>query len=262
MSDKLDATLESNSNSSLGGASSSLGGPSVSEVTHCHHEGLVGPHYTMRPYYDYYSPLSLAAVAAAHKMSSSPSSPGLKPHNSGKPDSFVPMLHVRRDLHHKSPMISGHSSTITSSSAGGLMMNDAPGPSFLGSIPIRKRPMGPNGEPQIIIPAPSSVAGQSATSSSSTSNSPHFHPAMHHLAASGHHAFNLHHSPQSTSSCSPSSSQASAGVKGKEEQGGNYLGTPGTSKEGESGGGGVVAGPSKPQPPKKTGFSIEDIMRR
>lgn len=214
-SERFESVSETNSNHSLGGGSSS-------EVTHCHHEGFIGPHYTMRPHYDYYSPLSLVAAAAAQKMSSS--SP------SGKPatNSFVPVLHVRRDLHHKSPMISGHPSTITSPIGGGVLtMHDPPGPSFLGSIPVRKRSMGANGETQLTKPA--------------TTNN--FHPSMR-LATSEHSSFGSHHSP---------SSQATA--KAKESA---LSSTPGSSKDVDK-----TAAVSTTKPPqKKTGFSIEDIMRR
>lgn len=254
--EKLDSGAPATSDGHCNAMGSMMaGGASASEVTHCHHEGLIGPHYTMRPYYDYYSPLSLAAVAAAHNNSKMSSSPGSQSSiksssassgsavSAAKPENFVPMLHVRRDLHHKSPMISGHSSaTVTSSAA--VTMSDVPGPSFLGSIPIRKRPMGPNGEPQILIPSPTTAAAPSTPGSSSSSTSPHFHSPMHHHLAtsSGHHPFNVHHSP-SSSSCSPSSQSSSKVNKGKEE----------------SGQGGK---PQQAPVPKKTGFSIEDIMRR
>lgn len=232
-SDRLEA-LETNSNHSLGGGSSS-------EVTHCHHEGFIGPHYTMRPHYDYYSPLSFATAAAAQKMSSSSASvsPSAKPTT----NNFVHVLHVRRDLHHKSPMISGHPSTITSSVAGNtIAMHDPPGPSFLGSIPVRKRSMGPNGETQLAKP----------TTTNDGSNN--FNPSMR-LVASEHHSFGSHHSPSASSSCSQSSQ--SGGIV-KE---GALSPIPGSSKDADRTGGAAVVSPTKP-PPKKTGFSIEDIMRR
>lgn len=256
---KHEAALESNNSSSsnlvgsgIASVNAAAAASAASEVTHCHHEGLIGPHYTMRPHYDYYSPLSLAAVAAAHNMSSSPcpSTPSSaaslhlhKPGSKVSSDTFMPMLHVRRDLHHKGPIISGQSSTITSS--GGLLMNKelpAPGPSFLGSIPIRKRPMGAHGEPHVVIP-PSRNGGPLGVPSS-----------LNHLSTEQH-SFGVHVS---------SSSAADALGEKEHRVGGFFQQKPGTSKDMDEN---VLSGPAvkaegAKAPPKKTGFSIEDIMRR
>lgn len=108
------------------------------EVTHCHHEGQSGS-YTMRRVrvYEY----EYASMKEYHRQFSM--SQSHQQHSSKQlHDNFLPMLHVRRDLHHKNPL-AGPSSTMTS----GVL---EPGPSFLGSIPFRKRPIGPDGQPQFL----------------------------------------------------------------------------------------------------------------
>lgn len=99
------------------------------EITHCHHDGGQS-HYTMRPHNEYVQQYSMLRHMSQHII---------KPQ-----DTFVPMLHVRRDLHHKNPS-SPHSNASASTS---LL---EPGPNFLGSIPIRKRPLGIDVEPNLIL---------------------------------------------------------------------------------------------------------------
>lgn len=109
-------------------------------VTHCHHErsgGSSSP-YTMRPQHDY--PRDYRAIHQGLFLPPSQQDQQLQQN----PDVFVPMLHVRRDLHHKIGSMSRISSTMTS----GLL---EPGPSFLSSIPLRKRPIGLDGEPHPIL---------------------------------------------------------------------------------------------------------------
>lgn len=107
------------------------------EVTHCHHEGQSGS-YTMRRVRVYeYEYASMKEYHRQFSMSQSQQHSSKQLH-----DNFLPMLHVRRDLHHKNPL-AGPSSTMTS----GVL---EPGPSFLGSIPFRKRPIGPDGQPQFL----------------------------------------------------------------------------------------------------------------
>lgn len=119
-------------------------------VTHCHHERPYGSRspYTMRPMNSYeprhrsptpnlsssqYLSQSQDSLNSAHMQSAS-----------SRSDMFLPMLHVRRDLHHKAGVSSrSTASTVTS----GLM--DHPTPNFLSSIPLRKRPIGPDGEPYL-----------------------------------------------------------------------------------------------------------------
>lgn len=120
-------------------------------VTHCHHERPYGSQspYTMRPQNDrdwrHRSPTPSGSSSLASSQYLSQSQDSLNSAHmqspSSRPDLFVPMLHVRRDLHHK--LANRASSTITS----GLM--DHPTPNFLSSIPLRKRPIGPDGEPYL-----------------------------------------------------------------------------------------------------------------
>lgn len=171
----------------------------VSEVTHCHHEGA-GDSYTMRPLHDY-RPLkerdSNQGIQNMQQplMRSQPISTLPPPNHtppSKPPEPYIPMLHVRRDLHHKNPpsnsdpqeqtlgtgaLISTHpgpSSQVTITS--GLL---DPVPNFLGSIPIRKRAMGLDGEPHPILHHRNLSGG-------------HHHHQNHH---SSHHSNHPHHQP-------------------------------------------------------------------
>lgn len=121
------------------------------EVTHCHHERPNGSHspYTMRPqnYYerDYkVSPLTQSSLTA-HQFLSQSQDTLLQPSissGSSRSDVFLPMLHVRRDLHQKN--IGGRApATVTS----GISAGETQVPNFLSSIPLRKRPIGSDGEP-------------------------------------------------------------------------------------------------------------------
>ncbi|GAB0091355.1 hypothetical protein DMENIID0001_061890 [Sergentomyia squamirostris] len=100
------------------------------EVTHCHHEG--SNQYTMRPSNEPFMLSRPPPMDLQHHTNI--------PRQQPKPEPYVPMLHVRRDLHHKPP-----TATITS----GLL---DPGAAFLGHIPLRKRPLGPDGEPIPLLP--------------------------------------------------------------------------------------------------------------
>lgn len=122
-------------------------------VTHCHHERPYGSRspYTMRPNNSYErdprhrSPTPVGASNLSTSQYLSQSQDSLNSAHmqsaSSRSDMFIPMLHVRRDLHHK--MGRPTTSTVTS----GLM--DHPTPNFLSSIPLRKRPIGPDGEPYL-----------------------------------------------------------------------------------------------------------------
>ncbi|XP_059612812.1 uncharacterized protein LOC132259267 [Phlebotomus argentipes] len=154
------------------------------EVTHCHHEG--SHQYTMRP--------SMSDAISLRPPDHRTNIPRQQP----KPEPYVPMLHVRRDLHHKAP-----TATVTS----GLL---DPGAAFLGHIPLRKRPLGPEGEPIALLP-------------------PRHILSPHHM---GHPLSMPRHPPL---------------LKPPEEL---LLSPP------------VAPDPPAPAaPPRKTGFSIEDIMR-
>lgn len=106
------------------------------EITHCHHDGGQ-THYTMRPHNEYVQHMLPSQYSMLRHMSQ---------HMTKSQDSFLPMLHVRRDLHHKNPS----SSPIPTGSTPLL----EPGPSFLSSIPIRKRPIGIDGEPHLMVNRP------------------------------------------------------------------------------------------------------------
>lgn len=124
-------------------------------VTHCHHERPYGSRspYTMRPanIYDrdprHRSPTPVGAsnlsTSQYHSHSQeSINSAHMQP-SSSRSEMFIPMLHVRRDLHHKMGAPSRPTSTATS----GLIEQRTPG--FLNSIPLRKRPIGPDSEPYL-----------------------------------------------------------------------------------------------------------------
>lgn len=121
-----------------------------SGVTHCHHQGPSGSQspYTMRPSNerDYIRATTMqhhnfklnqaAAAAAAAAASGS--------------DSYVPLLHVRRDLHHKHPSLSSLGAAAASATVTSGILE--PGPSFLGSMPFRKRPLpSDDGPPRSMI---------------------------------------------------------------------------------------------------------------
>uniref|UniRef100_A0A182W6U5 Uncharacterized protein n=1 Tax=Anopheles minimus TaxID=112268 RepID=A0A182W6U5_9DIPT len=134
--------------------------PDPTPVVQCHHERPMGSKspYTMRPQYDHGSRSSMSSQSSQHSNSMHPSIHGEDSRDSGPltmshpsthaPDVFVPMLHVRRDLHHKMGLIGRASATITSGSSGSLLDN---GGNFLSHIPLRKRAMGPDGEPHPIM---------------------------------------------------------------------------------------------------------------
>lgn len=109
------------------------------EITHCHHDGGQS-HYTMRPHNEYAQHMLPSQYSMLKHMSQ---------HLVKPQDTFVPMLHVRRDLHHKNP------SSPTSNSSAPLL---EPGPSYLSSIPIRKRPIGIDGESHMMLGRPFSNA--------------------------------------------------------------------------------------------------------
>lgn len=233
----------------------------IMAITHCHHERSSGSQspYTMRPqnHYDreirYRSPTPTPNTSGSSNLISSQylsqsqdslNSTHIYSSNS-RSDIFMPMLHVRRDLHHK--LNRSSSSTITS----GLV--DHSTPNFLSSIPLRKRPIGSDGEPYLpsmsrniglynlnrnhpllksteellvapALPSDSSNSNQDSTHSSSMMGSPPIISAA----------------PQASSSSSSVSTSSVSQSATSQQQ-------PSTSSN---------------APPKRTGFSIEDIMRR
>lgn len=93
------------------------------EQTHCHHNGGQS-HYTMRPSQETV-PSMISSIDYSHLHSSSSSSSLA---TSKIPETYVPMLHVRRDLHQK------ESATI-----GSLPSRNESVLSFIDSMPFRKR---------------------------------------------------------------------------------------------------------------------------
>lgn len=117
-------------------------------ITHCHHDGGQS-HYTMRPHPDY----NHFMYKDHHRLSAIQYSMGrhqplnkqslVQLHQQQQHEPFVPMLHVRRDLHHRD---ADSMSTIANSA-----LQDGGPPNYLGSIPIRKRTIGLDGEPHPIV---------------------------------------------------------------------------------------------------------------
>jgi odd-skipped len=126
--------------------------PDIVPVTHCHHERPYGSRspYTMRPTNDrdprHRSPTPVAGSNLPSSQFQDSLNSAHMPSTAARSEMFIPMLHVRRDLHHKMSATGrppSSSSTVTS----GLV--DHRTPNFLSSIPLRKRPIGPDGEPYL-----------------------------------------------------------------------------------------------------------------
>lgn len=234
------------------------------EITHCHHErsnGSKSP-YTMRPQNHY---------ERDHRFPSSSNMSDYLPFNqevplslkihtqissSARSDGFVPMLHVRRDLHQKI----NKPSTVTSGSM-------EPPSNFL-NVPIRKRIMGPDGEPQLpmigrqmfyslhrqhslgkppdelimtpMLASPDSQSQDQVPLPSTSSAIPLLGPA-------------------SVASLTVPPAQYLPALQPVQIQLGS---TSLSSGESQSSGPSPPAPSNPPAPPKRTGFSIEDIMRR
>jgi odd-skipped len=214
-------------------------------VTHCHHERPYGSRspYTMRPNNGYDrdprhrspTPSNLSSSQYLSQSQDSLNSAHMQS-TSSRSDMFLPMLHVRRDLHHKmsNRLIA---STVTSGGNGGVM--DHPTPNFLSSIPLRKRPIGPDGEPY--LPSISRNIGIYGLHR----NHPLLKPPEELMmppvispdaASSSHETLSMHSSLMGSP---PLVSPPQA---------------PTTSQQ--------QIAPAAAAPPKRTGFSIEDIMRR
>lgn len=115
-----------------GDALKDINSPEPPEITHCHHNGGQ-THYTMRPsqYYEH----AAASLSQHHLMQ--------RHHHLSKSmqhESFIPMLHVRRDLHHKNP-ISGLPCTTGASAPSTGIPTDViePDPNYTQSHLLRKR---------------------------------------------------------------------------------------------------------------------------
>jgi odd-skipped-like protein len=269
LQDELDEVEECGQNGGGGGVDIEIDPPptpapekpekDVIAVTHCHHERSSGSQspYTMRPQNPYHdremmmmrqrspTPSGSGSLISSQYLSQSQDSLNsvhIHPTAAAnsRADIFMPMLHVRRDLHHK---LNRSSSTITS----GLVDNSAP--NFLSSIPLRKRPIGADGEPY--LPSLSRNIG--------LYNLHRNHPLLKStevellvppiITSPDSNQDSHHSSPLPQLIGSPpilsSSSNHSASSVGSSNQ------APSTSN-----------GNASAAPPKRTGFSIEDIMRR
>lgn len=216
-------------------------------VTHCHHERPLGSRspYTMRPtnIYDrdprHRSPTPVGASNLSSSQYISQSQDSLNSAHmqslAGRAEMFIPMLHVRRDLHHKVGASSRPTSTTVTSA-----LIDHRTPNFLSSIPLRKRPIGPDGEPY--LPSLSRTMGMYGLHRNHPMLKPPDELMLPPIV-----------SPDGASSSSTTS--ANGGLS-------QLMGSPPL----------VSPPPQQQQPPtqpaasaaapKRTGFSIEDIMRR
>jgi odd-skipped-like protein len=203
----------------------------VIAVTHCHHERSSGSQspYTMRPQNAYYDRCRSPSGLLSSPQFLSQSQDSLNSAHiqaaaaaNGRGDIFMPMLHVRRDLHHKL----NRSSTVTSS--GALVDNSAP--SFLSSIPLRKRPIGADGEPY--LPSLSRNIGLYNLHR----NHPLLKPSEELLV------------PPIINSPSDSNQE--------------HIGSPPALSSSSNHSASSAGSSGNAAPPKRTGFSIEDIMRR
>ncbi|CRK87149.1 CLUMA_CG000958, isoform A [Clunio marinus] len=214
-------------------------------VTHCHHERPFGSRspYTMRPTNSYdrdprhRSPTpGTNGVSLQYQESLNSNHIQTTPSRS---DMFMPMLHVRRDLHHKMGA-SNRTSTVTS----GLI--DHPTSNFLSSIPLRKRLIGSDGEPY--LPSLSRNIGLYGLQRNLPQMKPSEDVMMPQILSPE--VGNLNHEPLPLHS---------SGVPGNLPQ---LIGSPSQPPATQ------VSSPSLQQQstttiqPKRTGFSIEDIMRR
>ncbi|KAH8353048.1 hypothetical protein KR084_008510 [Drosophila pseudotakahashii] len=233
--------------------------PERQGVTHCHHEG--GETYTMRPHGEkhFEDPgiTSLPIPPSFVRYPGAAAPPGAPPGAPPPPthqlqghhpipllppngDPYLPILHVRRDLHHKSLNLSKGAGapppphtppTIITQPESGKPPPNQPMhspheamPSFLGSIPMRKR----------ILPAPPLDMMD-----------PHHHPVglgpRTFVDNPSVYALNMSRHPPRQLLGKPPSTETSGAATEKAAP--------------------PVAAPP-PAPPRRTGFSIEDIMRR
>lgn len=307
-------------------------------VTHCHHEG--GETYTMRPNMERErdqrfaeefvlsngNMLSPTCSGDAPMLVTSPFAmsnsnlrylrpallPGTgdsihSPSSSNQPEPYIPMLHVRRDLHTKPNMPPGMIANTPSTIAiSGVEPRKSPSqplhspleaiPSFLGSIPIRKRPICHESDINLLnqqrsytvaanqnmvalnmsrahvqtlhafksIPPPlqALTVQKSLTAPMPTPPQPIHQPPCIAEESSN---------PVSESSSSSSSGastymlpvKVSAQLKPQHEQHPLPTQSPSSSSSAAAAAAAVgAATPPQNQPPKRTGFSIEDIMRR
>ncbi|KAH8355814.1 hypothetical protein KR200_007247 [Drosophila serrata] len=240
-------------------SSSASGKPERQGVTHCHHEG--GETYTMRPHGEKHleepppnPSLSVPPSFVRYPPGAGPPPPPLGHAHLLPPngDPYLPILHVRRDLHHKSlnlskaapppptpPSISIQPETSKPPNQPLHSPHEAM-PSFLGSIPMRKR---------ILPPPPPTLDLMDPQ------HHHHHHPGLGgprtFVDNPGIYALNMsRHPPRQLLGKPPPSTETNC------EKGAGAPPGPGAPP--------VAVPPIAPQaaPPRRTGFSIEDIMRR
>jgi len=283
--EKAEAALVARFKAGQASTSSTAAKPERQGVTHCHHEG--GETYTMRPHGE--RPLEephLPAVGATAAgvpsfmpslryapptapPGQAPAPPPSAPHHThhthllppGNGDPYLPMLHVRRDLHHKTlnlskaalptpPSIVTSSSTIISTTtttepsrppSQPLHSPHEAMPSFLGSIPVRKR----------ILPPPPPLVDLVDHQRSFLENQSIY-------------ALNMSRHPPRQLLCKPSTVETE-----KEAAPAPPPPPPVVAPAAPPPPAAAAAPPTPapapapaPAPPRRTGFSIEDIMRR
>lgn len=224
-------------------------------VTHCHHDGGSTSSYTMRPNHERDRERERPAFLKSY------------PHQS---DSYLPMLHVRRDLHHKPSLAipPPAPSTVTNETL-------EPGPSFLSNM--RKRHFGPDGNTHPIMGRYGPGIGGNnfiarhnlLKQSDDVMMAPIIPPPIDTSANDHSHTPHVSHpnpikSPTSTSSSNSStinnhqptasSSTSSAYMQPTEI----LIPSPPVQLNIPP----AAPPPIQPPPPRRTGFTIEDIMRR
>lgn len=235
----------------------------AAEITHCHHNGGSQTHYTMRPPYDYYQ--SSKEFAASMDYSH------IRQHHSilsKIPEPYLPMLHVRRDLHHKGSLPPA-TSTGTKS---GVSLDHTP--NFLGSMPFRKRTAAgfirDHHHHEIAYSNHHLQQQQEKMNplNLSSSGSHQQPPNIHHLVKSTtEHRHNII-KPSDTLPSQSSEEPPPALVVATAPSVLNHQATAQSQANGLSqqqlsrSTGGASSAQHQPPPPRRTGFSIEDIMRR
>ncbi|XP_034101670.1 protein bowel [Drosophila albomicans] len=255
-------------------------------VTHCHHEG--GETYTMRPHGERQleeTPPASAAAAASVAASFMPSlryaaAPGPPPPGAAlhpahaahllaaaNGDPYLPMLHVRRDLHHKTLNLSKAPPPTATATAPQQQPPPPPPsistsveptrppsqplhspheamPSFLGSIPVRKR----------ILPPPPPLVDLVVDHQRTF------------LENQSIYALNMSRHPPRQLLCKPPQPAESCVTSEKEVV---ISGAASTAQAAvapppppQATAAAAPAAPVAPAAPRRTGFSIEDIMRR
>lgn len=207
----------------------------VPEVTHCHHDGGQ-THYTMRPSQDYYAAMAAQKFDGPESIDYSQ----LRRHPSTflskmPPESYMPMLHVRRDLHQKH--VKSHTSFLDSMpfrkrNAAGFL-REPPVRNHIDSSPHKQNPLNLSNRPPVASPMTGTVLlpAKSSDDGIMSQKKPSF---AHDAKPFGGEGNSLRdHGP-------PIDPPAPLNLNQQAQQ----------------------RIPPPAHPPRRTGFSIEDIMRR